>query len=148
MKFTEKYKPAVSKRSLLFIAGSVWLIGGGILIARALIILIKTDHMLSFEFFSGLILGICFYIFLFTKISKKHITRISLIKVDYPCFFSFFNFKSYVMMIIMISAGIILRQSHILDPEYLYTFYLIMGIPLFFSAIRFFIAGIKNTIQV
>jgi hypothetical protein len=148
MTFSEKYKPAVSKRTLLFIAGSIWLTGGGILIARALITLISIGHMLSLELISGVVLGACFYIVLFTKISKKHITRISLIKADFPCFFSFFNFRSYVMMIIMISVGIALRQSHFIDPEYLYTFYLIMGIPLLFSAIRFFVAGIKNTIQV
>lgn len=148
MKFSEKFKPAVSKRALLFIAGSFWLIGGGMMIGRALIKLIEIDHLLSFELISGFVLGVCFYLFLFTKISKKHITRISLIKADYPCFFSFFNFRSYVLMIFMISAGVALRQSRIIDPEYLFTFYLIMGVPLVLSAIRFFVAGIKNTIEV
>lgn len=148
MSFAEKFKPAVKKRTLLYIAGCVWCFAGSILITRALISLIEIQHMLSLELFLGIIGGLCFYIFLFTKISKKHITRISLIKADLPCFFSFFNFKSYVLMTVMVTGGIILRNSHIIDPEYLYTFYLAMGVPLLFSGFRFFRAGIKNVINV
>jgi len=148
MSFAQKFKPAVKKRTLLYVAGCVWCFAGGMLISRALISLIEIQHMLSLELFLGVIGGLCFYIFLFTKISKKHITRISLIKVDFPCFFSFFNFKSYVLMTGMISGGIFLKNSHIIDPEYLYTFYLAMGIPLLFSGFRFFNAGIKNVIKV
>jgi xanthine/uracil permease len=148
MSMLEKYKPAVKKRTLLFVAGCAWCIAGCMLITRALISLIRIQHLLTLEIIIGIIVGACFYIFMFTKISKKHITRISLIKADFPCFFSFFNFKSYILMIMMISAGIILRKSNIINPEYLYTFYLAMGIPLLLSAFRFFIAGYKNVIQI
>ncbi|MFH0865355.1 MAG: hypothetical protein V1904_04125 [Bacteroidota bacterium] len=148
MNFSEKYKPAVTKRTLLFIAGCFWLIGGGMLMTKALIALINIDHMLSFELISGVVFGICFYVFLFTEISKKHITRISLIKADFPCFFSFFNFRSYILMAIMITTGIILRKTNIIEAEYLYTSYLAMSVPLILSAFRFFIAAFKNKIQV
>ena len=148
MNIIKKYKPAVKKRTLLFVAGCAWCIAGSMLITRALISLIKIQHLLTLEILIGIIVGVCFYIFLFTKISKKHITRISLMKADFPCFFSFFNFKSYVLMIVMISTGIILRKTNIIEPEYLYTFYLAMGIPLLFSGVRFFVAGAKNIIKV
>jgi hypothetical protein len=148
MSLAQKLKPAVKKRTLLFVAGCAWCTAGGMLITRALISLIKIQHLLPLEVILGIMVGICFYIFLFTKISKKHIMRISLIKADFPCFFSFFNFRSYILMMMMISAGIILRKSSIIEPEYLYTFYLAMGVPLLLSAFRFFRAGIKNTIQV
>ena len=148
MKMIEKLKPGVKKRSLLYIAGCVWLIAGGILITRALVTLINIQHLLFLEIIIGIIIGACFYKLLFNKISKKHITRISLIKVDRPCLFSFFNLRSYILMMIMISGGITLRKSNILAPEYLYTFYLGMGIPLLLSGVRFFIAGYKNIIQV
>lgn len=148
MSLAQKLKPGVKKRTLLYVAGCVWCFAGSMLIARALITLIELDHLLSVELISGVIIGICFYVFLFTKISKKHITRISLIKADFPCFFSFFNFRSYILMVVMISAGITLRKLNVIDPEYLYTFYLAMGIPLLFSGFRFFIAGIKNVINV
>jgi hypothetical protein len=148
MKTIEKYKPAVSKRALLFIAGCVWMFAGGMLIYRGLSNLIPLHHYLFPEMMIALAAGICFYIFLFTKISKKHIIRISLIEVDRPCFFSFFNFKSYVLMLIMISAGITLRKLNIINHELIFTFYVAMGFPLLLSAVRFFIAGIKNIIKV
>jgi hypothetical protein len=148
MKFSEKYKPAVSKRTLLFVAGSAWSFAGGMLIIRGLLVLVPIHHFLFPELFIALIFGICFYVLLFTRISKKHIQRISLIKADYPCFFSFFNFKSYILMILMISAGIILRKLDVIGHEYMYTFYVAMGIPLLLSAVRFFMAGINNSIQV
>jgi quinol-cytochrome oxidoreductase complex cytochrome b subunit len=148
MSLAERLKPGVKKRTLLYIAGCVWCIAGGMLITRALLALIAIHHLLLLDIIIGMIAGICFFVFMFTKISKKHITRISLIKVDFPCFFSFFNLRSYILMTIMISAGITLRKINIIDPEYLYTFYLAMGIPLLLSAFRFFHAGIKNIIKV
>ena len=78
----------------------------------------------------GIIAGCFFYILLFAGISKKHITRINLIKIDNPCFFSFFNFRSYLLMAIMISGGISLRLSGLVNPRIYYTFLLCMGIPL------------------
>lgn len=147
MKIFEKYKPAVSKRTLLFIAGCFWTFAGGMLVYRGLWGLIPLHHYLFPEIVVALVVGICFYIFLFTKISKKHIRRISLIQIDHPCFFSFFNLKSYGLMIIMITTGIILRKANIIGPDYLFTFYFAMGVPLLLSALRFFVAGIKNSIK-
>ncbi|MCX6244997.1 MAG: hypothetical protein NTU98_09865 [Bacteroidetes bacterium] len=144
MKFFERIKPAVSKRSLLLIAGCAWTIAGGILISRSLIHLIGVNHHLALEIGIGIIFGILFYILLFARISKKHINRITLIKIDNPCFFSFFNFRSYLMMAIMISGGITLRLSGLINLDYIYTFFLTMGIPLLVSAYRFFYSFVKN----
>ena len=143
-KFFEKIKPGVPRRSLLFIAGCAWSIAGGILISRSLIHLIGVNHHLAVEIGTGIVFGILFYILLFAKISKKHISRINLIEIDNPCFFSFFNFRSYLMMAIMISGGITLRLSGLVNPEIIYTFFLCMGIPLLVSAWRFFYSYYKN----
>lgn len=144
MKFLEKIKPAVQKRTLLLIAGCAWSIAGGILISRSLIHLIGVNHHLAMEIGIGIVIGSLFYILLFARISKKHITRINLIEIDNPCFFSFFNFRSYLLMAIMISGGITLRLSGLVNPEIIYTFFLCMGIPLLVSAWRFFYSYAKN----
>ena len=143
-KFLQKYKPGVSKRSLLFVAGCVWTIAGGILITRGLIKVIASNHYLLPELIIAAIVGIIFYIVLFSRISSKHITRITLIKVEDPCFFSFFNFRSYFMMAIMISGGITLRKLNVINPDILYSFFLAMGLPLLISAYRFFFSWVKN----
>ena len=144
MNLLEKFKPAVRKRTLLLVAGCVWSLAGGILIARALAALIPFHHYLFFEIIAGVITGATFYLLLFARISKKHINRITLIRIDNPCFFSFFNFRSYALMVIMIAAGITVRKLNLLNSEYLYTFYLAMGLPLLISAYRFFYSWIKN----
>jgi hypothetical protein len=142
--FLEKIKPGVQKRTLLLIAGCAWTIAGVILILRSLLWLIGANHHLTMEIGIGSVLGILFYVLLFARISKKHITRITLIRIDNPCFFSFFNFRSYLLMAIMISGGITLRLSGLVNPEIIYTFFLCMGIPLLFSAWRFFYSYAKN----
>ena len=144
MKFLEKIKPGVPRRSLLLIAGCAWSIAGGILISRSLVYLIGVNNHLALEIALGIAFGIIFYLVLFTRISKKHITRIKLITIDNPCFFSFFNFRSYLLMAIMISGGITLRLSGLVNPEIIYTFFLCMGIPLLVSAWRFFYSYAKN----
>ena len=144
MKFLEKIKPGVKKRTLLLIAGCAWSIAGGILIYRSLSYLISVNHHLAIEIGTGIVFGSLFYLLLFARISKKHITRINLIEIDNPCFFSFFNFRSYLLMAIMISGGIMLRLSGLINPEIIYTFFLCMGIPLLVSAWRFFYSYVKN----
>ena len=144
MKFLEKIKPGVKKRTLLLIAGCAWSIAGGILISRSLSHLISVNHHLAMEIGTGIVFGSLFYLLLFARISKKHITRINLIEIDNPCFFSFFNFRSYLLMAIMISGGIMLRLSGLVNPEIIYTFFLCMGIPLLVSAWRFFYSYVKN----
>jgi len=143
-KILQKYKPGVSKRTLLLIAGCVWTLAGGILITRGLIKLIISDHLLWLELILATLFGIVFYLVLFARISAKHINRITLIKVEDPCFFSFFNFRSYLMMAIMITGGITLRKLNVINPDILYSFFLAMGLPLLISAYRFFYSWVKN----
>jgi hypothetical protein len=148
MEFLEKIKPGVKKRSLLLVAGCAWTLAGGILITRSLTFLIGYNHYLAIEIGLGIIFGLFFYMLLFARISKKHITRIKLIEVDNPCFFSFFNFRSYFLMSIMISGGITLRLSGLIRPVIIYSFFLCMGIPLVVSAWRFFYSFAKYEIRV
>jgi len=142
--FFHKYKPGVSKRSLLLIAGCAWTLAGGILVTRGLIQVIAINNLLLPDFIIGAIGGIIFYLLLFSRISSKHINRIKLIPVDDPCFFSFFNFRSYIMMALMITGGVTLRKLNVVKPEFLYTFFLAMGLPLLISAYRFFYSWVKN----
>jgi hypothetical protein len=138
MNIFQKYKPSVSKHNLLFIAGLAWTTAGGILAGRGLSYLIQHGQHLGWRLFGGLILGLIFYVLLFAKISRKHIKRIHGLNIPYPCAFSFFNFRGYLMMALMISGGIMLRKFDVINKEWLYNFYVTMGVPLLISASRFF----------
>ena len=132
------FKPGIPKKGLYLVAAIVWTFAGGMLISRGTLGLLNEGHHLALEFIMGGILGIVFYIFMFSKISAKHLTRISAIKLEKPCLFSFFNFRSYILMTIMITGGITLRVFNLIDHQVLFTIHVVMGIPLFFSALRFY----------
>jgi hypothetical protein len=142
MKFFQLIKPSINKRYLLFVAAIVWTFAGGMLLYRGFSMVFKIKHLILILMFSS-IGGILFYMLLFSKISLKHTKRILSLKYEKPCAFSFFNFKSYILMTVMISSGIFVRKSGILSPDYLSLIYITMGIPLFLSAFRFYYNGIN-----
>lgn len=137
-KLLQRLTPRTSRHNLVFIAALVWTFAGGMLLTRG-IMMMETDlDFLILRMAVSLVGGVIFYIFLFSKISRKHIARIIHLKVERPCAFSFFNFRSYLLMTLMISMGILLRKSGIISPFYLSVLYVTMGIPLFVSAFRFY----------
>lgn len=85
--------------------------------------------------------GTIFYLKLFSGISLKHTLRILSLKEAYPCVFSFFNFRSYLMMGLMITMGITLRTTGWIPPVYLSLLYLMMSVPLLISSVRFYYTG-------
>lgn len=138
MSLSQYLKPGVPRRCLLIIAGVLWTIGGGMLITRGVIGLIPHESNAYFEIPLGFVSGILFYLLMFNRISKRHINRILALIPSKPCMFSFFDVKGYIMMTIMISAGVTLRKLELVNPEILFTFYLCMGVPLLLSAFRFY----------
>lgn len=129
--------PKASRRVLLFTAALMWTFAGSMLLYRGF----SMSSPAATRLFFCLIAGGLFYFLLFSKISMKHVTRILNLKSDYPCIFSFFSIKSYLMMIVMITGGIMLRRSAIIAQENLSLGYIIMGIPLLLSASRFYYSG-------
>lgn len=133
-----KFKPSVSRHNLLFIAAIAWLTAGGILSGRGLSYVTAFSHYPAFRTILAMLTGCVFYVLLFAKISGRHIRRIHGLNIPYPCAFSFFNIRGYLMMALMITSGILLRRSGLLDIEWLSTFYIVMGTPLLISSARFF----------
>ncbi|MEI7662483.1 MAG: hypothetical protein WCK34_09805 [Bacteroidota bacterium] len=144
MDLITKYKPSVSKHNLLFIAGLAWTTAGGILAGRGLNYLVHYGSHTGWRLAGGVILGGLFYLILFSRISRKHIIRIKGLTIPYPCAFSFFNLRSYLMMALMISGGITLRSFDVINKEWLYNFFVTMGVPLLISASRFFYFWFTN----
>jgi hypothetical protein len=140
--FIQSLKPELPRRWLLFIAALVWTFAGGILLYKGSVLFMHYHHSFWVRLIGSVIGGALFYILLFSKISFKHTRRIVNLENDYPCAFSFFDIKSYILMTVMITSGILLRKSGLLSPEYLSVLYVTMGIPLFLSAFRFYYYGI------
>jgi len=139
-----RLKPGVPRTTLYLIAGIAWTTAGSILFGRGLVNLIHLKTHLMIRLLVGLVLGIGFYLVLFYRISARNIRHIQLIQVSNPCAFSFFNLRSWLMMTLMISGGITLRKLNIVTPAYMFTFYVVMGVPLLVSAWNFYSEWFKN----
>jgi hypothetical protein len=135
----------ISKRHLLFVAAIVWLVASGMLFWRGSVYFEPRSGW-RLEIAGAFIGGIFFFRLLFVGISSKHISRIVSLSKNKPYVFSFFSKRSYLLMILMISGGLLLRYSHVAPTYDLSYFYLFMGIPLFLSAIRFFNAWVRYPI--
>ena len=105
----KSFIPHVGHTNLLYIASVVWFFAGGMLLYRGFMgVMIHSEFLLP-KVVVALFLGLVFYNLMFKKISKKHITRIEGLKNKKHPFYAFFNLRSYLMMIFMISMGITIR---------------------------------------
>jgi hypothetical protein len=138
--FLGKLTPRVPHRYLFLAAGFAWTIAGGMLLGRGSVWLLKSGDHLAERYAIALAGGVGFFLLLFARISRRHVARIRAMSDPRPCVFSFFGLKAYVMMALMISGGILLRASKLIEPSILYTFYVFMGTPLLLSAVRFYVA--------
>jgi len=138
MNFIKSLNLTVSKRILLFEAALVWTFAGAMLLYRGSSMLEASS---GFSWIKILICsgcGLLFFILVFSKISHKHVDRITTLLGNRHLFFEFFNFRSYVMMAGMITMGVLLRTTLIIPLSSLSLAYITMGIPLLFSSFRFY----------
>ena len=134
-------KPATTRRGLLFMAGIVWAIAGGILGYRGVGFIDEAALHPIVLFLVGAAGGALFFAFMFRRISARHVLRILHIPHERPCMFSFLSWKSYVMMALMITLGVLLRSASFIPREQLGTLYVTMAVPLLASSFRFFRTG-------
>jgi hypothetical protein len=135
-------KPGVPKRTLLFVAAVIWTFAGSMLLFKGFKMMDAGGRALWLELVLTLIGGLIFYWKMFSKISFKHAHRILNLKENYPCLFSFFNIRSYLLMALMISMGITLRTTGWVAPGHLSYLYLTMSVPLLLSSVRFYYTGL------
>ena len=131
-------KPAVPKYWLIAIAGLVWSTVGVMLcrLAYQWLTVLYWVRAVSFGVI-GVVLAVIANIFLFSGIARKNIDRISHY-LDKGCVFAFQAWKSYLIIILMITLGIFMRRSA-LPRDYLAVLYAGMGGALFLSSFRYYI---------
>ena len=131
-----KFKPSIKKDLLYILAGIIWAGVGIMLCTRAVIWLLA--YPVNTELLFG-IPAIALAIFVYTtgfyKIADKNIKRIHSLP-EKVCAFAFQSWKSYLIIILMISMGFILRNSSF-PKDYLAFVYIVMGGALLISSIRY-----------
>ena len=132
----DRFKPPATKQMLLFLAGTVW-IAAGIMLCFMAYKWLKAYEGRSTLLFAGtgLSCSLIIHHFGFLRMVDRNLGRIMQME-ETPCMFSFMSWKSYIIVLIMVSAGIALRHSPI-PKEYLSVLYLGIGAALILSSIRY-----------
>jgi len=130
----DKLVPVVDKKILILLSGLMWC-GVGVMLAGFAVSWLSHFHRKMIYYFAGFLFAMPVHHFGFLKIAGKNLTRLMPL-TEKKCFFSFMTWKSYIIVIIMMSLGITLRHSGI-PRNYLSVIYLCIGLALFLSGLRY-----------
>jgi hypothetical protein len=131
-----KLTPRADKRVLVLLAGLMWCGVGVLLISYAITWLSLCTPQEQYLFYSiGFVAAMPIHHFGFLRIADKNLKRL-LPLAEKRCLFSFMTWKSYIIVLVMVSTGIVLRHSSI-PKRYLSILYNGIGLALFLSGIRY-----------
>jgi hypothetical protein len=133
----KRFTLSADKKILILVAGSMWC-GVGIMLIRYAILWLSSYNGSGQGFYygAGFIAAMPIHHFGFLKIADKNINRLMSL-TEKKCIFSFMTWKSYIIVVIMVSMGIGLRHSDV-PKQYLSILYIGIGLALFLSGIRYF----------
>lgn len=140
------YKPAVPRFILVVVAGFVW-IGTAIMLSYLSYSWLRreTTRDAVIAAAAGIMSALLIHHFGFLRIADKNIGRIK--AMEGPCcVFAFMPWKSYLLVMVMILMGIVLRHSFV-PRLYLAALYTAIGTALFLSSIRYiryFVGEVKK----
>ncbi len=130
-------KPAVSRTWLIAIAGVMWSLVGLMLcrLAYHWLVLIQWKRVALLELL-GIALALMAHQFCFSRIAQKNITRLFLL-TEKTCVFAFQKWKSYFLIALMVTLGIVLRNLEIPKPD-LAVLYTAIGGALFLGSLQYY----------
>jgi len=136
MRRISNFTPVVPNYVLLLLAGIVWMFVGIMLLVLASSWLSTISHFRVSLFTGiGVVSALIAHHFGFLKIVDKNLNRILLSK-DKKCLFAFIPWQSYLIIIVMITIGAVLRHSAI-PKSYLAIIYIGIGLALILSSVRY-----------
>ena len=126
MDWKEKYKPAVSRRYLLLLAGLLWLFAGVLLSTIGLFWIFPVKHRIVLWLMPlAMVLGFIKGRFVLFKAANRAVKRI----YGHPeraCFVSMFSWQTWILIGCMMSMGQILRSLSY-PRDYLGLVYVLIG---------------------
>lgn len=143
IKWLQRLKPGVPKIVLIVVGASVWAFAS----YRILSLGIKEIEHDALHQWVNYLIGIAgfvpFFALVFMKVSRRYVSRIINHKQNRPCVFGFFDLRGYLLMSLMITAGIFVSRWRVIPELYKGTFFISLGLSLLASAVYFIIEGIK-----
>ncbi|MGN0173398.1 MAG: hypothetical protein ACI39F_03060 [Acutalibacteraceae bacterium] len=126
----------VKKRTLLAVAGCVWLIAGFNVARLGVLSYMKVSSINAIHILLSFVV-FCAFGFMFFKMSIKHTKRIKGYKEEFRPIWHFFDLKSYIIMAIMMGGGIWLRAAEIVPNVFIAVFYTGLGCALALAGVLF-----------
>ena len=135
----KRFKPKSSAKTQLLLSGIMWLVVGVVLYGRAIKWLLTAPYSSTTVFIAiggATILGLIKGKVVLDRAAKKAIARITS-RGDGTCLLGFFSFKSWLLILLMITMGKLLRMSP--APILVISIiYMAIGVALFFASRNFF----------
>jgi len=133
-----KLKPAVNRKWLIIVSGLMWS-GVGMFLNILAFNWLKSfnNTQLFVTIIIGLLAGWVIARFGFGNIADKNINRI----FAYPkevCVFAFQEWKSYILIAVMMSMGIFLRTTGLIPKYILAPMYIGIGTALFLASFKYY----------
>ena len=136
-KSASKRKPfQVKKQNLLIIAALVW-VAAGVNILHIGLEAYAEGYVTTINEVLSVVVGLVFWFGTFYKLTKKHTQRITNYEEQHQYFWHFFDLKSFIIMVIMMTGGIALRVSGIAPSVFIAIFYTGLGSALALAGILF-----------
>ena len=131
---------SVEKNYLTLIAGLVWVLAGSMVMSLGIPLFLKLTPANNWIPFWAIITFLLFYLLIFARLVNKHVSRIRSNPAEKMPFWYFFDLPSYIIMLVMMSGGIILRVEHLIPQSVIAFFYSGLGLALFSCGTRFMYA--------
>ena len=125
------------KNQLMLIAGLVWCAAGAmvLMVGLPLEFRLAPEHLVLVPL--AVVIFLAFYVFVFSRLVRKHTGRIRARAEDRLPFWNFFNASSWAVMAVMMGGGMALRFSHVMPDWMIAFFYSGLGVALFLCGVRF-----------
>lgn len=130
-------KYGVNRQMLLIIAGTVWIVAGGNILRIGVMTWMNSSQNWMFKIGEATIVFLLFFVLVFKRLYYKHTRRIDQKNEHHNCPFSFFDVKSWIIMIFMITLGITIRSFCLLPDSFISVFYTGLSIALILTGVLF-----------
>ena len=123
------------KKNLLIVAGIVWLIAG-INVLR-IGILTYQEYRSVVNYLLSVLVFLLFHFLIFSRLVNKHTARMLGYAEEKQPIYRFLDWKAFLIMVVMIGGGILIRRFELLPLRFIAFFYTGLGAALTLAGILF-----------
>ena len=129
----------VKHKTLVLITGFIWTAVSFLLLIRAYSWLeLFSPKIIIIVVIIGIIISFIKYRFIFLKTTKSNIKRIINLKGEKVSVFAFHTIKFYLLIVLMIGGGTLLRHLEFIPKYFLFPIYMGVGFAMLFSSFMYY----------